>query len=308
MYDKILGRVREGSGIDPNDYIQKVAGARNGNFPKFDNEGGLIDSYYGPESFPNRYEVQDVTNISTYICGALYTSDIVISPIHTPGSQILGTTWIVTKKNATTLCLSTMDQDSVTMVVYTYNGSTWSYSATYTHPFLAPITDVSPMNCYAWDDGNVTYYTVTDQDTQNPDVYYFNAGVFEQWQPTGNESFSITGGVLVYDDGAGNTTNYASTAQKAMDVCTLTANVFNKLSAILTGIVTFVLSATGLDNTVLNIYSWKFTTGATAPTVNWPAVSWSGGTPPTIEAETTYEINIADGIACWASTPAPSNN
>lgn len=53
-----------------------------------------------------------------------------------------------------------------------------------------------------------------------------------------------------------------------------------------------------IDNNVINHYFFIFETGATAPTITWPAavVAWYGGTAPTIDVNKHYEVSVLDGI------------
>lgn len=49
-------------------------------------------------------------------------------------------------------------------------------------------------------------------------------------------------------------------------------------------------------------YHFIFTTGSTAPTItDWPVnnITWVGGSAPTMQANTTYEINILNGYGCY---------
>lgn len=67
----------------------------------------------------------------------------------------------------------------------------------------------------------------------------------------------------------------------------------------LAGDTTFTLAA-ATDNTILNHYYWAFDTPATAPTITWPTgLTWVGGTAPTIEASTHYEISVIGGVAAY---------
>jgi hypothetical protein len=76
-------------------------------------------------------------------------------------------------------------------------------------------------------------------------------------------------------------------------------NVFYRLGT-LSGNVTFAL-AIPADSNILNHYYWSFETGSTAPTITWPSsiTSWIGGSAPTINANTHYEISVLDGIGAY---------
>lgn len=63
----------------------------------------------------------------------------------------------------------------------------------------------------------------------------------------------------------------------------------------LTGTVTFAL-ASPTDNTRPNPYHFTFDTGSTAPTITWPSgITWAGGSAPTINATSHYEIMVRKG-------------
>ena len=65
----------------------------------------------------------------------------------------------------------------------------------------------------------------------------------------------------------------------------------------LSGNTTFALASPN-DANVVNHYYWTFETGATAPTITWPAgISWFGGSAPTISANKHYEISVVNNIA-----------
>ena len=56
------------------------------------------------------------------------------------------------------------------------------------------------------------------------------------------------------------------------------------------------------DATNAHVFWWTFKTGSTAPNVGWPAsgiTDWSGGSPPNIDASTTYEIMVSNGFASY---------
>lgn len=65
---------------------------------------------------------------------------------------------------------------------------------------------------------------------------------------------------------------------------------------------TFVLAA-ATDNTIANVWTWTFATGSTAPTITWPQqiTAWADGEAPTIEANKRYEVSVMDGLACVVS-------
>ena len=65
----------------------------------------------------------------------------------------------------------------------------------------------------------------------------------------------------------------------------------------LSGSVTIAF-ATPADNTIANHYFFTFSTGATAPSVTFPAsiTSWMGGSAPTINANKHYEISVLGGV------------
>ena len=68
---------------------------------------------------------------------------------------------------------------------------------------------------------------------------------------------------------------------------------------------TFSLGAVA-DTTIRNVYSVAFKTGSTAPSIQWPNVTWKDSTAPTIEANKYYVITIlhaADGtnLGKWES-------
>ena len=75
-------------------------------------------------------------------------------------------------------------------------------------------------------------------------------------------------------------------------------NVVYDLSE-LTGTITFAL-ATPTDANIANAYYWTFETGATAPTITWPAnITWIDGSAPTISASKHYEIMIRNGYGTY---------
>jgi len=56
--------------------------------------------------------------------------------------------------------------------------------------------------------------------------------------------------------------------------------------------------ATPVDPSVMNVYAFRFISGASATSVTWPAgITWAGGTAPTIAASKTYEVTICDNKA-----------
>ena len=66
----------------------------------------------------------------------------------------------------------------------------------------------------------------------------------------------------------------------------------------ISGNVTFSLASPS-DANIANHYYFAFDTGATAPTITWPAnISWVG-TAPDIIANKHYEISIIDGVGVW---------
>lgn len=72
----------------------------------------------------------------------------------------------------------------------------------------------------------------------------------------------------------------------------LTANQFTMLTTVQTSTLTVTLNAVE-DDTVYNEYMMQFSTGTTAPTVNFPSsVVWVE--TPTIEASKTYQVSIVD--------------
>lgn len=72
----------------------------------------------------------------------------------------------------------------------------------------------------------------------------------------------------------------------------LTANQFTLLTTTQTSTLTVTLNAVE-DDAVYNEYMMQFTTGTTAPTVNFPSsVVWVE--TPTIEASKTYQVSIVD--------------
>lgn len=71
----------------------------------------------------------------------------------------------------------------------------------------------------------------------------------------------------------------------------------------LSGSVTFSLDQTNLSGTNNDSWHWTFTSGSTAPTVNWPSTGiteWDGGTPPVVDANKHYEIDVdEEGYATY---------
>lgn len=70
---------------------------------------------------------------------------------------------------------------------------------------------------------------------------------------------------------------------------------------------TTIVMAAAFDNDIANVWSWTFSTGATAPTITWPnqITMWADGAAPTIEANKYYEINVMNGLACVVSADIP---
>ena len=68
----------------------------------------------------------------------------------------------------------------------------------------------------------------------------------------------------------------------------------------LSGSVTIAL-ASPADANIANHYYFTFDTGASAPTITWPAgiTSWNGGSAPTIAANKHYEISVLGGIGAY---------
>lgn len=70
----------------------------------------------------------------------------------------------------------------------------------------------------------------------------------------------------------------------------LLANKFYNLGTLGSSLALSLSAYSGDD---LPIYACSFKTGATAPTITWPAgLSWEGGSAPVISANKTYEVNI----------------
>ena len=67
----------------------------------------------------------------------------------------------------------------------------------------------------------------------------------------------------------------------------------------LSGDTVFPPFATPTDQTIANVYWWKFTTPSTAPNITWPAgiTAWAGGSAPTINASKSYEVSVMDRLA-----------
>ena len=296
LYDKILGRVREAT---------KVNVATAGDFVGVDSSGNLIDSGCNPSSFPNKIFASALYNLTQNQLTYLRVGDVVV--ITTDQSHQTGLSYIVTSKSATDIEMITKGGQFQFVHFYKSN-QVWLYTYKfYDLDNLQEKTPIAPIvgnstQYYAWENGNTVYYTDTNAEGDLPFIYYYDNGVLTELYPSENETFTISQDKLVIDDGNGTVTPYSASLADGFTDVRIAVNIFYTPFVVSSQIVNFHLVAP-LDNTVLNIYSWKFTTGATAPTVNWPAVSWNGGTPPTIEANTIYEINIADGIACWASTP-----
>lgn len=51
-----------------------------------------------------------------------------------------------------------------------------------------------------------------------------------------------------------------------------------------------------------NHYYLTFETGATAPTITWPSLTWADGAEPTLAASKHYEVSILDGYALFVET------
>lgn len=69
---------------------------------------------------------------------------------------------------------------------------------------------------------------------------------------------------------------------------------------------TFPLAA-ATDNTIVNVWTWTFETGATAPQITWPQdIIWNGGEPPVIVGNYHYEISVMDGVASFIEAPLPT--
>lgn len=67
----------------------------------------------------------------------------------------------------------------------------------------------------------------------------------------------------------------------------------------LTGTVAFTVAAAVTGQ--LNHYFWMFDTGATAPTITWPAgLTWPAGSAPTVVASKHYEISVLSGVAYYS--------
>lgn len=67
----------------------------------------------------------------------------------------------------------------------------------------------------------------------------------------------------------------------------------------LTGTVAFLI-ASPTNTSILNWWDWQFDTGATAPSVTWPTgLVWVGGSAPTVDANTRYEISIVNNMASF---------
>ena len=65
---------------------------------------------------------------------------------------------------------------------------------------------------------------------------------------------------------------------------------------------TFTLAA-ATDNTVMNVWRWKFSTGNTVPTITLPSgLAWEYGEEPVFEPNQIYLIVVTEGIAVCIST------
>jgi hypothetical protein len=65
---------------------------------------------------------------------------------------------------------------------------------------------------------------------------------------------------------------------------------------------TFTLAA-ATDNTVMNVWRWKFSTGNTVPTITLPSgLAWEYGEEPVFEPNQTYLIIVVGGMAVCIST------
>lgn len=76
----------------------------------------------------------------------------------------------------------------------------------------------------------------------------------------------------------------------------------------LTADTTFLMGG-AQDNTIVNIWYWTFSTGATAPTITWPQqiTMWADGEAPAIEANKHYEISVMNGMATVTSAETPQS-
>ena len=85
---------------------------------------------------------------------------------------------------------------------------------------------------------------------------------------------------------------------------TIESNVYN-----IWGTVSSLTITKGIDKPdVINMYVVRFTAGeGCAITFDGFALNWYGGSVPTWNAGSTYEINIVDNLALWAEfTPSAS--
>ena len=71
-----------------------------------------------------------------------------------------------------------------------------------------------------------------------------------------------------------------------------------------------------LDNEILNVWYWSFDTGATAPTISWPSITWCDSVDtetvddvvvPIIESNKHYEISVMDGYGTITSSNISQN-
>lgn len=69
---------------------------------------------------------------------------------------------------------------------------------------------------------------------------------------------------------------------------------------------TFLLEEVSTDG-LEHIYTWIFTTGSTAPTINWPAeiTMWNGGEIPEIKDNKYYEVSVMNGVGTVISADIP---
>jgi len=104
-----------------------------------------------------------------------------------------------------------------------------------------------------------------------------------------NSNTKVAGAKAAYDE-------IHPATQSAQPAGGFLPNVLYVLGTV-TGSVTFAL-ATPPDAGVTNHYYWTFDTGASAPTVTWPAsiTGWQGGAP-TIYANKHYEVSVLNNIA-----------
>lgn len=143
------------------------------------------------------------------------------------------------------------------------------------------------VNYYAFVNSTTTYYTLSTSDTDAPEVYYYNNGVLTLWTPTGEESFVIAEGALVYDDGEGNTTSYTYTEADNLDITTITL----------------------ANNTIFNASTLEELdiVGPTAPTAAFMSqVNFTSGATATTFAAPDTMVFMGDDCSAGAFTPAAS--